>query len=528
MKKILIVDDEEDMLWTLGNSLCHDGFQADILTAASGEEALGILDKTAVDLVVTDINMPGMNGIELLVEIKNRRLEAGVIVMTAYPSRQVKTDALLHGGLHFVEKPFDIRKLRQSIAHALSGNLFRGPVSGIQLADIIQINCLANATSSLRIKAPEGAGLIYTVAGKIVHALCDDLTGEEAFHRIMAFTGGTIENIKIEAVPETTITRGVEPLLIEATRRIEAAPLPAEQETNGSTPRAGLSPLPTAPPDLTPAERQQEFNGIVTGMHLSDIIQINALAATTSRLKITSGDQEGIITIVNGDVVHAECPDCRGEEAFFRIMGFSGGRIESLPLAESAETTIEIGFEALLLESAKRTDEEAEAVGRETEEHLTSGTSETHRRFSAARVRQGDGDGSHPPPDKQHIMHKENTMAELQELLVEFTNIPGVNTVCLVGRDGFLLDSMAPQGIDSEMIGAIASGGFGASESMGNQLAKGQLMMTMIEYESGPVMLSPIGDEAFLVIVAEKESNLGMIRLKIKKHAKEIQSVASI
>ena len=116
----------------------------------------------------------------------------------------------------------------------------------------------------------------------------------------------------------------------------------------------------------------------------------------------------------------------------------------------------------------------------------------------------------------------------LKEILSEFTTIPGVNTACLVGRDGFLLDSVATVNVDAEMIGAIASSGFGASEAMGGQLGKGGMAMTMIEYEQGPVIFSPVGDEAFLVIVADRDSNLGMIRLKIKKHAREIVESAAI
>ncbi|MCA1764902.1 MAG: roadblock/LC7 domain-containing protein [Desulfobulbaceae bacterium] len=98
----------------------------------------------------------------------------------------------------------------------------------------------------------------------------------------------------------------------------------------------------------------------------------------------------------------------------------------------------------------------------------------------------------------------------------------------MVGRDGFLLDSIAIAGIDTEMIGAIASSGFGASESMGTQLGKGALNMSMIEYNDGPVMLSPVGADAFLVVVAEKDANLGMIRLKIKKHTSQIVESAAI
>ena len=119
-------------------------------------------------------------------------------------------------------------------------------------------------------------------------------------------------------------------------------------------------------------------------------------------------------------------------------------------------------------------------------------------------------------------------MTDIQKILAEFTNIEGVHTACLVGRDGFLLDSLARKGIDAEMIGAIASSGFGSAESMGNQLGQGDLSMTMIEYNNGPVMFAPVGTEAFLVIVADKETNLGWIRIAIKKNSKEIQRIASL
>jgi predicted regulator of Ras-like GTPase activity (Roadblock/LC7/MglB family) len=54
------------------------------------------------------------------------------------------------------------------------------------------------------------------------------------------------------------------------------------------------------------------------------------------------------------------------------------------------------------------------------------------------------------------------------------------------------------------------------------------MAISMIEFERGPVMLSPIGDSAFLVIIADKEANLGMIRLKLKKHSGELLAAAAI
>jgi predicted regulator of Ras-like GTPase activity (Roadblock/LC7/MglB family) len=64
---------------------------------------------------------------------------------------------------------------------------------------------------------------------------------------------------------------------------------------------------------------------------------------------------------------------------------------------------------------------------------------------------------------------------------------------------------------------------------MGRQLDKGTMMISMIEFDRGPVLLAPIGEEAFLVIVADKEANhLGMIRLKLKKHSHELALAAAI
>ena len=123
---------------------------------------------------------------------------------------------------------------------------------------------------------------------------------------------------------------------------------------------------------------------------------------------------------------------------------------------------------------------------------------------------------------------EDTDMTNIQKILAEFTNIEGVHTACLVGRDGFLLDSLARAGIDAEMIGAIASSGFGSAESMGNQLGQGNLNMTMLEYNDGPVLFAPVGEEAFLVIVADKDTNLGWIRIAIKKNSKRIQEVAAL
>jgi predicted regulator of Ras-like GTPase activity (Roadblock/LC7/MglB family) len=135
-----------------------------------------------------------------------------------------------------------------------------------------------------------------------------------------------------------------------------------------------------------------------------------------------------------------------------------------------------------------------------------------------------DNKKSEPPSGTEN---REAAMATAQDILKEFAGQQGVEAVCLVGRDGFLLDSISRTGIDAETVGAIASTGFGSSESIGGQLGKGELNMSMIEFENGPVMFSPVGSDAFVVIIADKQANLGMIRLKLKKYSSELALAVS-
>ncbi len=112
MKKILIVDDEEDMIWTLQKNLRNDTLDVYVNIAQTGEKALKILKEVPIDMVVTDIRMPGISGIELLSEIKRNYSHISVVLMTAFPSEEYSKIAAQYGCLDIVEKPFDIKKLR--------------------------------------------------------------------------------------------------------------------------------------------------------------------------------------------------------------------------------------------------------------------------------------------------------------------------------------------------------------------------------------------------------------------------------
>ena len=109
MESILIVDDEKNYPLILSAVLQEEGYEA--LTADSGHEALAILERSDVDLVLTDMKMPSMDGIELLEHIKARDPDLPVIMMTAYGTVEKAVEAMQKGAYNYIIKPFDNERL---------------------------------------------------------------------------------------------------------------------------------------------------------------------------------------------------------------------------------------------------------------------------------------------------------------------------------------------------------------------------------------------------------------------------------
>jgi len=101
---ILVVDDEVMMRQLLEKILGRDGYR--VLNAADGEEALVIMGKEAINIVISDLQMPGMSGLDLLKMVKRDYPQTSVIIMTAYGDTYTVKDALLLGADEYITKPF--------------------------------------------------------------------------------------------------------------------------------------------------------------------------------------------------------------------------------------------------------------------------------------------------------------------------------------------------------------------------------------------------------------------------------------
>jgi two-component system response regulator PilR (NtrC family) len=117
MNQILIVDDEQSMLDFLTLMLQKEGY--DIITANDGAKAKEFIKKEKLDLIISDIKMPDIDGIELLRFIKEINPDATVILITAYASTKTAIQALKLGAYDYISKPFDIDELKIIIEKAL-------------------------------------------------------------------------------------------------------------------------------------------------------------------------------------------------------------------------------------------------------------------------------------------------------------------------------------------------------------------------------------------------------------------------
>ena len=115
--RILVVDDEESVVQILVDLLSEGPYQVD--TVPSGEEALQALKKRAYDLVLTDINLPGMNGLEVVGAAKEADPETVVVVITGFASTGTAIDALRQGAYDYITKPFDLWELDQIVTRGL-------------------------------------------------------------------------------------------------------------------------------------------------------------------------------------------------------------------------------------------------------------------------------------------------------------------------------------------------------------------------------------------------------------------------
>lgn len=221
MPRVLIVDDEEDILYGLTAILSRSGWE--VLTAKSVAEARDVISTQPVDVVVTDVRMPGESGLVFLQEIKSTNKELRTVVMTAKGSPDMEREVVSMGADAYVEKPFDIDYFIGILKKVITSKGFRGVMQELTLIDVLQLLAYESGTAMVEVSSVEGLGRIWIRDGKVVHAEIGNKTGTEAFEKILSLEGGSFSVKRGVETEKQTISESLDSLLLRVVSSSEEA-----------------------------------------------------------------------------------------------------------------------------------------------------------------------------------------------------------------------------------------------------------------------------------------------------------------
>ena len=224
--KILLLDDESDVLVMYKEILSQLPSKPEIHTATTGARALALLEAEPFRLLICDLKMPKMDGLQVLSIVRRRFPELRTVVMTAMQDEEFRSRAYALGVDLFWLKP-ETQQNMQMFLECLESLLGRDVVGGFRgvqsksLMDIIQMECLSQSSTLLRITHGALVGKIWIAGGELIHAEAEGAAGEMAFRRILEWRSGTFENLPAEPDHERTINKPANALLLEMAQAMD-------------------------------------------------------------------------------------------------------------------------------------------------------------------------------------------------------------------------------------------------------------------------------------------------------------------
>lgn len=225
--KVLLLDDDPEVLGMYKEMLAQLPSKPEVHTATSGKRAIALLDAQPFRLLICDLKMPKMDGLQVLTIVRRRFPELRTVVMTAVQDEEFRSRAYALGVDLFWLKPdthqnmkMFLECLESLLGRDSEGGGFRG-VQSKSLLDIVQMECLSQSSTAMRITRGSLVGKIWIQAGELIDAEAEGARGEAAFRRILEWKSGTFENLPPEPDRERTIHKPVNALLLETAQAMD-------------------------------------------------------------------------------------------------------------------------------------------------------------------------------------------------------------------------------------------------------------------------------------------------------------------
>jgi CheY-like chemotaxis protein len=226
--KILLVDDEQELLDLYREILSQLPSQPEIFTSASGARAIAMLESEPFTILVCDLNMPKMDGLQVLSIVRRKYPDLRTVVLTSVLDEQFRSRVYALGIDLFWQKPSSSEEIKQ-LLECLESLLGREPQSGFRgvqsksLVDIIQLECISQNSTVLKITNGPLTGKIWVRTGEVIDAETEDAAGEEAFRRILSWRSGNFEALTPEPEREQRIFNSYQGLLLQTAQAHDEA-----------------------------------------------------------------------------------------------------------------------------------------------------------------------------------------------------------------------------------------------------------------------------------------------------------------
>ena len=334
--KILLVDDDPDLLEVYRETIEMLPSGPEIHTASSGARALAMLESEAYRLLITDLKMPKMDGLQLLSIVRRKFPDLRTVVLTSVSDEQFRSRVYALGVDLYWHKPGTESEMKQFLEclESLLGRELEPGFRGVQsksLVDLVQLECISQSSSVLRITNGPLTGCIWVNSGELTDAETDGARGEDAFQKILRWKAGNFEFLPAEPNRPRTIFKGYNALLLETAQALDES---SHTDTQGAN---GVNGAPSA-------------NGSGGLMTLAETEGVEFVLRSTAENRLDSRGLENPERLVGW---------CRTTLGRFRDLGetLHVGDVEQVPglgmqrniaLAEKNNTNVSVGWQHTL------------------------------------------------------------------------------------------------------------------------------------------------------------------------------------
>lgn len=226
--KILLLDDDPALLDMYQEVLGQLPSRPEVHTASSGARGMAMMEAEPFRLLICDLRMPKMDGLQVLSIVRRKYPQMRTVALTSVVEEQFRSRAYALGVDLFWHKPTTEQEIKMFLEclESLLGRETESGFRGVQsksLVDIIQLECISQSSSVLRITNASQTGKIWIQDGELIDAEAGDLAGEAAFVKVLSWKTGNFETLPAEPTRPRTINKSYNGLLLESAQALDEA-----------------------------------------------------------------------------------------------------------------------------------------------------------------------------------------------------------------------------------------------------------------------------------------------------------------